>query len=429
MTQPELDVRPFEAIPRDLVRRMRPYVAVAAEELAADPAAAPPGADVRAGVAEGLRLFYELVEDPRGAWPRIAETYRELGRGMALRGRDLDELHVALHRSARAVWRTLTSFAESLDVDRAVLGLVADAQFSYLDAVTAEAAAGYEAETAGSDEAVRRRRARLLTLLLDGDAEAEGAAAAIADAAKAARWRLPRAAAAVVLHPRTDTGAHPPALPPDVLMDFARAEPCLVLPDPEGPGRERLLESLVKDWIVVLGPAVAPLRTAESLRWARRALTLARRGRIGSEGIVRCMDHVPTLVIFTAEDLIEHAAGARLAPLAGLSRVQHDRLSETLLSLLESNFNATEAGNRLHVHPQTVRYRLRHLEELFGEDLQDPGRCLELEMILHARHGGPAGRGGGHAARPRAGARRMLTAVPPAPVPPRATRRPHARAR
>ncbi|MFC0038313.1 helix-turn-helix domain-containing protein [Actinomadura rayongensis] len=412
MTRPELDVRPFEAIPPGIVRRMRPAVAVAAAELA-DDATGPARADVRAWVGESLRLFYALVDDPRGAWPRVAESFRELGRGAALRGRDLDELHVALHRCARAVWRTLTASAESLDIDRATLGLLAEAQFTYLDAVTAEAAAGYEAERAGGDDAVRRRRARLLALLLD-----DGDPGDVADAARAARWRIPRSAAAVVLHPRADTGARPPVLPPDVLVDLARSEPCLVVPDPEGPGRARLLDALLADWIVVLGPALPPARAAESLRWARRAMALARRGRIAADGLVRCMDHVPTLVIFMAEDLIEHAADTRLAPLAGLSPVQTERLSETLLSLLESNFNATEAGNRLHVHPQTVRYRLRHLEELFGADLHDPGRCLELEMILHARHGAPSGRADAPVTRPRTSTRRLLTPYRPyAPTP------------
>ncbi|MQY04776.1 PucR family transcriptional regulator [Actinomadura macrotermitis] len=389
MTRPELDTRPFAAIPRDLVARMRPWVGAAADDLLADLVTEPDEADavqLRTGIVEGLKHFYDLLEDPARAWPRIAELYREVGREMAIRGRDLEEMHRAMRRAARATWRTLTALAETLEVDRRTLGLIADAQFAYMDAVAAEVGHGYETEAAGSEEAVHRHRVRLLrTLLGDGDA------AEVAAAAKDAGWPVPRTVAAVALHPREDAGVRPPALPREVLVDFARAEPCLLLPDPEGPGRDRLLESLLREWTVVVGPTVPVGRAAESLRWAREALALARRGRIGDEEVIRTMDHVPTLVIFMAEDLIEHAADSRLAPLRGLSPVQADRLAETLLSLLENNFNATEAGNRLHVHPQTVRYRLRHLEELFGDDLQDPRRCLELEMILRARREVPAG--------------------------------------
>ncbi len=41
----------------------------------------------------------------------------------------------------------------------------------------------------------------------------------------------------------------------------------------------------------------------------------------------------------------------------------------------------------LHVHPQTVRYRIAKLRELLGARLEDPdGRFeLELELALRAR--------------------------------------------
>jgi DNA-binding PucR family transcriptional regulator len=40
----------------------------------------------------------------------------------------------------------------------------------------------------------------------------------------------------------------------------------------------------------------------------------------------------------------------------------------------------------LHVHPQTVRYRLTRLRELLGEALDDPDARFELEVVLRARH-------------------------------------------
>jgi DNA-binding PucR family transcriptional regulator len=36
------------------------------------------------------------------------------------------------------------------------------------------------------------------------------------------------------------------------------------------------------------------------------------------------------------------------------------------------------------VHPQTVRYRLGRLRELFGEQLDDPQHRVELELALRA---------------------------------------------
>jgi DNA-binding PucR family transcriptional regulator len=37
------------------------------------------------------------------------------------------------------------------------------------------------------------------------------------------------------------------------------------------------------------------------------------------------------------------------------------------------------------VHPQTVRYRLRQIQELFGPVLAEPGARFELEVALRAR--------------------------------------------
>ncbi|GAA2583277.1 helix-turn-helix domain-containing protein [Actinomadura fulvescens] len=400
MTQAQLDVSPFEAIPRDLARRMRLHAARTVEPALREPLTVLPAGARAAGdprVAEhpragklrerillGLEHFCALVENPRSAWARIAPTYIELGREMAHDGQDLDEMHRLMCQTARSAWRSITTLADTLDIDRATLGLIADAQFSYMDAVAALITQGYESEVAGSSEALHRRRTRLLDLLL---AEPPVPEEVIKEAARTAEWRVPRAVAAVALYPRGVADFHAPSLPPDVLIDPASSPLVLVLPDPEGPGRLRLLEPLLRDWTVVVGPTVQIGETAKSFRWAREAQALVRRGVIADDAVVRCMDHVPTLAIFRAEELIEHAAASRLAPLRAISPVQAERLSETLLSLLENRFNATEAGNQMHVHPQTVRYRLRRLEQLFGDELFDPRRSLELEMILHAKLG------------------------------------------
>ena len=41
-----------------------------------------------------------------------------------------------------------------------------------------------------------------------------------------------------------------------------------------------------------------------------------------------------------------------------------------------------EVAGRLHVHPQTVRYRMNTVRELYGDALTDPRRVLELTLGL-----------------------------------------------
>ena len=42
-------------------------------------------------------------------------------------------------------------------------------------------------------------------------------------------------------------------------------------------------------------------------------------------------------------------------------------------------------ATRLGVHPQTVRYRLRQIRELWGDEIDDPDRRFELELVLRAQ--------------------------------------------
>jgi DNA-binding PucR family transcriptional regulator len=42
------------------------------------------------------------------------------------------------------------------------------------------------------------------------------------------------------------------------------------------------------------------------------------------------------------------------------------------------------AADALHIHPQTVRYRLAGLREAFGDDLDDPAARLEVAVALRA---------------------------------------------
>jgi DNA-binding PucR family transcriptional regulator len=123
------------------------------------------------------------------------------------------------------------------------------------------------------------------------------------------------------------------------------------------------------------------------MEWARKTLALVERGIIDDgDGVVRSVEHMSTLILFQDEELLAALSRLRLAPLAHLRSSQQDRLAETLLAWLQSGRNANEVAMRLHVHPQTVRYRLRQLEDLFGDQLLDPDLRFDLEIVLRARY-------------------------------------------
>ncbi|GAA2596169.1 PucR family transcriptional regulator [Actinomadura fulvescens] len=382
-------LKPWAGVPGELSDIFRPHLAELADEMIEEILAGIPEYDrpqdeeyarlVRLAVEGALRQFVDLIVDPNASWEPVAAVYREIGWAEAREGRNLDVLQGTLRLGARVAWRRLAAESEQMNVSRRHLASIAEAIFAFLDEIARAATEGYTKAREQEAGELEHRRRRLLDLLL---AEPPASQQAIADLARLAQWRVPRTVAAVVLYER---GQHPfshPSLPPDVLADVNRREPCLLVPDPEGPGRGRLLDSSLRNWVAAMGPTVRTEDASKSLRWAREALPLARRGILPSDQLIRCSEHMPTLVVFKDEELVRAVADLRLAPLRTVRPRHRERLARTLLACLQSGFNATEVATRLHVHPQTVRYRLHQLEELFGERLYDPESRLEMEMVL-----------------------------------------------
>lgn len=57
---------------------------------------------------------------------------------------------------------------------------------------------------------------------------------------------------------------------------------------------------------------------------------------------------------------------------------------ETLRIWLDTRGTAAQMGALLDVHPQTVRYRMRSLETIFGDQLVDPESRFATEAVLRA---------------------------------------------
>ena len=73
---------------------------------------------------------------------------------------------------------------------------------------------------------------------------------------------------------------------------------------------------------------------------------------------------------------------AVLAPLDDLSAGAREKLVETLRSWLLHQGRRDQVAAELFVHPQTVRYRMAQLRELYGKRLEDPRTVLELTLAL-----------------------------------------------
>ncbi|HEY7062732.1 MAG TPA: helix-turn-helix domain-containing protein [Chloroflexota bacterium] len=74
-----------------------------------------------------------------------------------------------------------------------------------------------------------------------------------------------------------------------------------------------------------------------------------------------------------------------LGPLAAYDRRKHAELVQTLEAYVAAGNSPSETAARLHLHRNTVLYRLRRIRALLGRDPDDPEQRLDLQLALRAR--------------------------------------------
>jgi hypothetical protein len=145
---------------------------------------------------------------------------------------------------------------------------------------------------------------------------------------------------------------------------------------------------------VGVSPCFHSLRDApQALRFARLALA----GLPGTgPGVARFDDNPLAMLVAAAPSEAAHLTEVVLAPLLGLPVAERARLLETLDHWFAAAGSAANTARTLFVHPNTVRYRLRRIEELLGRPLSDPRAVADLGAALLAHRNarvGPPGRG------------------------------------
>jgi hypothetical protein len=332
------------------------------------------GEGLRGGVEEGLGHFLAEIE-AGGPVPRT-DVYVALGRGEMRAGRSLDSLLSAYRVGARVSWRRFAAAGVEAGFEPDTLYLLAESIFAYIDVLSAESAEGHALEqSAVAGEAELRRRQLVRLLIRDPPADAATATAA----ATAAGWSLPGKLAAVAIAGEGRNGAvsH---LPADAIAESIGELTCALLPDPDGPGRRAELERAVIEAGALggLGTTVAWPAVAISFARARGALGLCE----GAPALVVARERAGELLLQSDSELAKELAADRLAPLAELPAGSRARLTETLRVWLAEQGRLGQVAARLGVHPQTARYRLARLRELFGEALDDPDERFWLELSL-----------------------------------------------
>lgn len=343
---------------------------------------------IQEGVERALHEFVDRLSEAASTTQlshETAEDCRRLGSNEMRAGRSLDALQAALRLGARLAWRRWVAIGSRQTIAPHLLYQLAEVLFSYIDELAVSCAEGHSQAQIRSAGEVRLRRQRLLQMLT---ADPPAPRQAVNELALAAGWRLPKTVQIVALSPSPQarrTGTSAPTLQEiDVLADLSGPEPLLLVPEPSTRNRTAV-ERYLQGRTAVFGPPMPLEHAGVSLRWARRLLALGVPGQGDSTPVTHCVDNLVPLLLLQDEVLIRALIARRLAPLAHLTPKQHERVTQTLLAWLQCGGNTIEAAQMIDVHPQTVRYRLRHIEELFGSGLRDPDVRFELEVVLRAQ--------------------------------------------
>lgn len=382
------DSEPWRRLPTAVADLIEPELGAVTEEILETIAREVPeyerqlegkfGRGIRRGVGEALSQFVALIRDPDAGRELGREVYVALGRGELRQGRTLDSLQAAYRVGARVAWRRIALAGRRAELDAEVLSLLAESIFAYIDELSADSVDGYAAAQSESEDLRGRRRRELVSLLVH---EPAAEAADLRAAARAAGWRIPRQVAPLACA-ESEPARLAHRLGADCLVTQIDEVGCVLLPDPEGPGRRADIERAAAGRAIVLGPPCEPSRLRDSWQLAKSALGALEAGAISPAGLVRAEDHLADLLLFEGGALVGRIAARRLAPLDSLTVKARERMRETALAYVRHRGNSVEMAEALHLHPQTVRYRVTRLRELLGDQLDDPDARFELEIAL-----------------------------------------------
>jgi PucR C-terminal helix-turn-helix domain len=374
--------------PAQLAAIMRPELPDLAREIISEirsripeyarPMDGPYGHVMQVAVQRALASFFDWLADPTTPRDRRDHLCRTLGEYEAREGRSLDSLQAAYRIGVHVTWRRVMSVGLRSGAPSSVMSWLADAGLAYMDELASLSLQGYleaKAQSGGSQQELRKR---LLRLILEWPPAPPRATSELAEIVG---WAVPAEVTLVAVEPGSECLLE---LPDNALQDLGGPQPHFLLPGSADASMRTALADVLVGRRAAVGLSVPIAEAAHSLRWARRALALSRDGIIDADKVVFCEDYLVEMWLLADEQLIDQLAQRRLGAVAGLGAVQRQRLTETLIAWLETSGTAPAIAERLSVHPQTVRYRMRNLERALEGQLSDPDTRFAIEAVLRA---------------------------------------------
>jgi hypothetical protein len=344
-----------------------------------------PVGELSQSIADNVRALVAAIGDPSASLDSAAAE--ATGRRRASQGAPLPEVLRCYHICFTTLWDELVQHVGGSPgpEDSAALLTAAGLIFQLTDQHATALSEAYRAATAEMLLARSERRSALVEALLTGQPGPDGVPWEAADLLGMHRDGL------FVVVAADTRGLAEPGLP-DVerrlsdrgivsgwrLTSVQQMGVVSLRPDREDRCYDRMLAIL---------RAAARSRTGVSPAYSSvadtpRALRLAQAALAGLPlGMPQVRAFSPSpLAALMVHDSQERRRLTRevLGDVLGLPAKERSILLDTLDAYLDHDGSADRASNVLHCHPNTVRYRLRRLQELTGRSLTDPSGVAEL---------------------------------------------------
>jgi hypothetical protein len=338
---------------------------------------------LRASCGANFKFMLESLVGDDGSDPVSA---RETGRERAEQGAPLADVMAAYRVGTRYLWDAVLSEAAAAGMTDQVVVLASSrlwqVQSSYTDAMT-DAYRDVQSRRMLSQD---QERSALVEALLEGRMPG---GRTVWEAAEL--LRLPYKGPFVVVAAEVpEVGRQAVTAAEERLRSVGIASAWRLLPELQigvvsvPPARLGVLVDLLSRSAtgrVGVSPAYDELDgTGQAVRFARVALA----GSTADSPVTLFEESPLTMAAVAAPDVMQYFVHKVLGGLDDLAPDDREVLLDTLAAWSTHKGSATETGEYLYCHPNTVRHRLHRIEERTGRNLTDPRAVAELLLALEA---------------------------------------------
>ncbi len=323
-----------------------------------------------------VELFFRSILEGQEPSDADLRPFRESAKDRAAEGMPLEDLLHAYRLGGRIGWQAVVAAAR--EDERASLLGGAERLMDYVDSVSAAVAQAYldERQHLVSEE---ERRLRDLFDAIVGNAPLRPGLRELAE-----RMELPLGE---LYRPFAQTVPGAAAYEHGQLAAELRRRGVLALTEGDrvsGLAPEDHGDTLAVDGaLIAIADPTPRAELADALEEVRMLVDLGR--RLGRSGELRPEEHVAELLLARSPRLAAMLRERALGPLERHAPRRGSDLLETLTVFLDCQLDRRKAAERLHVHPNTLDYRLRRAEELTGLRLSRPEDLTLVSLALKQR--------------------------------------------